>query len=281
MAKQSLGEQIDIHGGGLDLVFPHHENEVAQSECAHGKTFAGLWMHNGLLTTPDGTKMGHSKGNFVRIRDVLRDYPAEALKVYYLQNHWRSPLPYDEEALPVALGMLARLYEAREVAEKMGGEEPADNVARSLGAEAMEALALARAFPDALHAALDEDFNTSMALGHAFELARAVNRLSNHKKAMARGGPIVAPALEAFRLLSEALGILTLDTAGFTAEIKAKRLPKLGLTPDDVERLLADRIAARSAKDWATADRIRDELEGKGIAVMDRPGGGTDWRVRL
>jgi cysteinyl-tRNA synthetase len=286
MAYDTLGPAIDIHGGGLDLVFPHHENEVAQSECAHKVRYARYWMHNGLLTMKTGEKMGKSLGNVVDIHDALREYPAEALRLYYLQNHYRSPLPYDSDALADALGMLGRLYEAREVAEKLvasgspfGAEEP-DDVARALGTDAIRVLELARKFPELLYATLDEDFNTSAAIGHAFELARAINRLSNHKKAASRARPIVEPALEALSMMSGALGLLSLSTAEFQAEIKTKRLPLLGLAPADVDALVAERTEARRVKDWARADELRARLEGHRIAVMDRADG-SEWRVRL
>ena len=281
MCAETLGETIDIHGGGLDLVFPHHENEVAQSECAHGTTYARFWMHNGLLNMANGQKMGKSLGNAIGVKEILEQFPAEALRLYYLQVHYRSPLPWDPDtALPEALGMLARLYEAREVAEAMGGEEDADNAARSLGADAMRCLELGRGFRDALYGALDDDFNTAAALGHAFELARAVNRLGNHKKAKRRAGPVVAPALEAFALLADAMGLLQLSTAAFQQEIRTKRLPLLGLSEDDVNAKLRARTEARIDRDWAKADAIRDELEAASIVVMDGDGG-SEWRVRL
>jgi cysteinyl-tRNA synthetase len=280
MVREALGTTIDIHGGGLDLVFPHHENEIAQSEAAHGHVYARYWMHNGLLTMASGQKMGKSLGNVVNIRDLLVEYPAEALRLYYLQNHYRSPLPFDAEALPEALGMLARLYEAREVAEKMGGEGDADGIARSLGGDALDVLALGRAFPAQLDRALDEDFNTAMALGHAFELARAVNRLSNHPKAKKLGGPVVAPALEGFAALAGALGLMCLSTAVFQEEIKRKRLPLSGLSAADIDSLVEARTEARRSKDWARADQLRAELEAKKIAVMDHADG-SDWRLRL
>jgi cysteinyl-tRNA synthetase len=291
MAWTTLGETIDIHGGGLDLVFPHHENEVAQSECGHGQRFVRYWMHNGMLTVGGGVKaggqadreqqkMGKSLGNAIGIHTLLQSYPAEALRLYYLQAHYRSGLPFDEDALPAALGMLARLYEAREVAESFGGDEDPDGVARALGADALRVLELGRGFVTSLHAALDEDFNTAAALGDAFELARAINRLSNHKKAARLCGPVVAPALKGFAVLGEALGLVQLSTNEFQAEIKTKRLPLLGMTSDDVEALLRERAEARASKDWARADAIRDQLEGASIAVMDRAHG-SEWRVRL
>lgn len=281
MAWRALGETIDIHGGGLDLVFPHHENEVAQSECAHGHRYARYWMHNGLLNMQGGQKMGKSLGNAVNISDMVRHFPVESLRMYYLQNHYRSPLPWDPDAaLPEALAMLGRLYDAREVAETMGGDEDADSVARALGADAMTCLELGRAFPTAMHTALDTDFNTAQAIGLACELARAVNRFSNQKKAKRRGGPVVAPALAAFELLGEALGIMGLSTADFQAEVREKRLPAIGLTVADVEAKIRARTEARINKDWAAADALRDELEASRIAVMDGDGG-SEWRIRL
>jgi cysteinyl-tRNA synthetase len=176
--------------------------------------------------------------------------------------------------------MVGRLYDAREVAEGMGGDEDPDGVARALGADAMACLELGRAFPKAMLDALDNDFNTSQALGLALELARAVNRFSNHKKARRRGGPVVAPALAAFQLLGETLGIMAESTEAFQAQVRAKRLPSLGLTVDEVEQLLRDRTEARASKDWAQADAIRDRLEAAHIAVMDGEGR-SEWRIRL
>ena len=280
MVAREIGATVDIHGGGLDLVFPHHENEVAQSECAHHQPFARYWMHNGLLTMASGQKMGKSLGNVVNIGAILQTTPAEALRLYYLQNHYRSPLPWDEAALPDALAMLARLYDAREAAERMQGEGDADAVAAQLGPDAEEVLRLGRAFSSAFGAALDDDFNTAAALGFAFELARAINRLANHKKAAARGGPVVAPALAALHELSSSLGLLCWTSAGWREELKAKVLPSLGLSLADVEAQVAERLAARAARDWARADAIRDALEARRIALMDRADG-TDWKVRL
>ena len=280
MVKASMGDTVDIHGGGLDLVFPHHENEVAQSECANQtRPYARYWMHNGLLTMASGQKMGKSLGNVVNIHLLLDQYPAEAIRMYYLQSHYRSPLPWTEEALPEALSMLARLYDAREAAEAMEGDGTPDTLAKELGADAAEVLSLGREFTAKFLGAMSEDFNTAQALGFAFELARAINRFSNVKAAKKRGGPVVAPALDAFKLL-EAVGLMTLSTATFQDEVKAKRLAALGLARAEVDALVNTRMEARSTRDWAKADALRLELDAKGIIVMDRPDG-VDWRVRL
>jgi len=280
MSCNHLGETLDIHGGGLDLIFPHHENEIAQSECAHGKTYARYWTHNGLLTMASGQKMGKSLNNVINVQDALAAFPAQALRLYYLQNHYRSPLPWGEDALPDALAMVSRLYEARELAESMGGIEEAEAVVNELGAEARDCLALGRSFTERFNAAMDEDFNTSQALGHLFELVRAINRFSNHKKAKRRGAPIVAPALAAFELIASATGIMNQPTREFLDEVKAKRLNSLGLDRAHVEARLTERDAMRAAKQWAEADAIRVELETAGIIIMDGTDG-AEWRIRL
>ncbi len=288
MNREVLGNSIDIHGGGLDLVFPHHENEVAQSECANHTQYAKYWMHNGLLTlvkkTDEGNvlsaKMGKSLGNTFGIKEALRVFPAEALRLYYMTTHYRSPLPWSEEALPEALAMLARLYEARDVAESMGGTGDAEDTCKDLGIDADQVWELGRSFPARFSRAMNEDFNTSEALGYAFELARAINRFSNHKKAKSRGGPIVAPALESLKLL-QSIGLLALSGADFHEEVKAKRLSAMGLDRAQVTALIDARSAARAAKDWAQADAIRGQLDALKIVVMDRGDGGVDWKVRL
>ena len=280
MARRCLGETVDIHGGGLDLVFPHHENEVAQSECGNKAPYVRYWMHNGMLTVASGQKMGKSLGNALNVHDALAEYPAEALRLYYLHNQYRSPLPLSPEALPEALGMLSRLYDAREKAEGMGGSEDADKVAKELGEDAQAVLQLGRAFADAFYAAIDHDFNTALALGHLFELARSVNRFAAHKKAKKRGGPVVAPALEAFALMNESLGLVGMETAAFHEEVKAKRLAALGIDRAAVDQAIGRRAAARVAKNWAESDAIRAELAAQRIEVLDLADG-VEWRVRL
>ena len=288
MAWAHLGTTFDIHGGGLDLVFPHHENEVAQSECAHGVAYAHYFAHNGLLTLRGGQKMGKSLGNVINVADALAAFPAQALRLYYLQNHYRSPLPWGPEALPDALAMVSRLYEAREVAESMEGDlapaaGPSDQaltIAKDLGEDAVTVLELGRAFRDKFNQAMDEDFNTAQAIGHLFELARALNRLGNNRKARKRARPVVQPALDAFALVASATGLMAQPTAAFLDEVRNKRLAAMGLAKADIERLIAERDAARRDKKWADADQLRADLDAKGIVVMDGAAG-AEWRVRV
>jgi cysteinyl-tRNA synthetase len=281
MADRWLGHGFDLHGGGLDLVFPHHENEVAQSECSgHHGPFARYWLHNGLLTVAGGQKMGHSLGNFVTIRDLLPQFPAEALRLYYLQSHYRSPLPWSDTAIPEALGMLARLYEAREQAESLEGTGQADAVAASLGADALTVLDLGRAFEERFRAAMDDDFNTSLALAHAFELARAINRLAANKKVARKARLVVEPALAAFRLLADTFGVCAMTPQAFQADVKARRSAAMGIDPAWVDAQLAARAEARASKEWALADQIRAELDAAGVVIMDGAAG-SEWRLRL
>jgi cysteinyl-tRNA synthetase len=280
MSMDRIGKTLDIHGGGLDLVFPHHENEVAQSEAHTHSTYANYWMHNGMLTMSSGQKMGKSLGNVWNVQNALEDFPAESLRLYYLQSLYRSPLPWGPDALPDALGSLCRLYEAKEVAEAMQGQEDAAQVAQALGKDAEQVLNLAASFEEQFLGALDDDFNTAKAMASLFELVRAVNRFANHKKAKKRGAPIVAGALTAFELVSNALGLLMMDAEDFQEEVKNKRCRAMGLAREDVERKIEARSAARTNKDWARSDVLRNELDAAGVVLMDRPTG-TTWRLRV
>jgi len=280
MSMGCIGPTLDIHGGGLDLVFPHHENEVAQSEAHTHQTYANYWMHNGMLTMSNGQKMGKSLGNVWNVQNALNEFPAESLRLYYLQALYRSSLPWGDEALPDALASLCRLYEAREVAEAMGGQEDSAQVARDLGDDAKTVLDLSEHFEANFLAALDDDFNTAKAMASVFELVRAVNRFANHKKAKKRGGPIVAGALKALDLVSSTLGILAMDVEAFQEEVKTKRCTAMGITIDDIEAKIQARTEARANRDWAASDALRDDLDSAGVVLMDGTEG-TTWRIRV
>jgi cysteinyl-tRNA synthetase len=280
MSMGCIGETLDIHGGGLDLVFPHHENEVAQSEAHTHKTYANYWMHNGMLTMSSGQKMGKSLGNVWNVQNALNEFPAEAIRLYYLGALYRSPLPWGDEALPEALGGLCRLYDAREQAEAMGGQEDAAQVARDLGEDAQRVLELSSNFRDSFLGALDDDFNTAKAMASVFELVRAINRFANHKKAKKRGGPVVAGALEALKLVADTLSVLAMDVESYQEEVKNKRCKAMGITREYVEEKITDRTNARANKDWVQSDSIRDELDDAGVVLMDGSEG-TTWRLRI
>ena len=275
MARHYLGDTFDIHGGGIDLVFPHHENEIAQSECGTGHPYATHWMHNGHLTL-DNEKMSKSLGNIKRIRDILREVPGEALRLLYLESHYRSPLPYNSERLGSALVALDRLYCAKEVAFSAAG----DADPKAMGEPGLDAADIGRVFEQRFHAAMDNDFNTAEAMGIVFDLVRAVNRLGNDRSTRAKGGAILAPARAAFALMAEVLGIGTMAPQEFFDEVKTKRLLAQGRSVEEIEAKIAARGAARTAKNWAEADRLRVELDADNIVVMDSPAGST-WRMRV
>ena len=197
----------------------------------------------------------------------MKDYPAEAVRIYLLQNHYRSPLPWSGEALDEALAMLARLYEAIELAESFNGQERAEDVAKSMGEDAQKVLDLGRTFSEKMVNALDEDFNTSAVLGHAFELARAINRFSAHKKARKRGAPLVVEALEGLRSMDQAIGLLGTDAANFQKEVKQSACV-VGIECESIEAKLVTRQNARATR-LGKSDQIRDELDAEGILIMD------------
>ena len=242
MSCALLGETFDIHGGGLDLQFPHHENEIAQSEAANGKPFARLWMHNGFLNVDD-EKMSKSLGNFFTIRDVLRVTDGETLRFAMLRTHYRSPFNFSDALLDESRQALRRLYTALDAVAPddtpLDWSQPA-----------------AAAFRDAMN----DDFNTPAALAVLFDLAGAVNR---------ERSPSAAAQLKS---LGAALGILQQSPRVF---LQGATKPD-ALDADAVERRIAERAQAKRSRDFALADRIRDELAAQGVMLKDGPQG-TTW----
>jgi cysteinyl-tRNA synthetase len=242
MAERHLGRTVDIHGGGNDLIFPHHENELAQSTCAHGgETFVRFWLHNGFVNV-DHAKMSKSLGNVLLVRDLLREAPGEAIRLALLSGHYRQPLDWTADVLPDATRKLDRLYQAlRDVPETPAGA------------------------PDAAFvAALDDDLNAPNALAALFDLTRDLNRATTDAARAELAGRLRASAA--------LLGILRESPAAWFTRAGGD-----ALDADRVEALLAERRAARARRDYAAADRIRDELIQAGILIEDGPDG-TRWR---
>jgi len=248
MSTKALGDTFDIHGGGADLTFPHHENEIAQSEGATGHPFVRYWMHNGFVRIND-EKMSKSLGNFFTVREILERYRAEEVRYFILTSQYRSPLNYDEEHLDNARGALTRFYTAL---RGLADAEPA-------GAEVFE---------EKFHAAMRDDFNTPEALAAMFELVREINRVRAADESAAAG---LGAAL---RRLGGMLGILQSDPEAY---LRGDDVPVDGLDDQAIEQLIAARQQAKADKDWAEADRIRDELQTQGI-VLEDGAGGTTWR---
>jgi len=283
MSHHHLGTDFDIHGGGIDLIFPHHENEIAQSECATGEKFARYWMHNGHLTF--GTeKMSKSLGNIVRIRDIVEQVPAEALRLLYFEAHYRSPLPYSTEKLATCVAGLNRLYQAKEAALDIIARDQSgtsgEQLAKDLGGDCSDYWAEAVSFEDRFNASMDQDFNSAKVVGSLYELVRCVNRLASQKAVKKRGGLLLKPAVEAFELSGRVLGIGGAQPSEFFDALKAQRMAAQGTEISEVEALIDARGKARADKNWEEADRIRDALAALQVEVMDRPEGST-WRARI
>ena len=246
MSAKHLGKHFDIHGGGSDLQFPHHENEIAQSCCAHDTPYVNTWIHTGMVQV-DKEKMSKSLGNFFTVKDVLADYNAEAVRYFLISSHYRSQLNYSAENLQQAHAALGRLYTA------LRGVKPATDVDMN------------NDYVNTFRAAMDDDFNTALALPVLFELARDINKekATDSAKASQLAGLLIK--------LGGVMGILQGDAETFLQS---------GTDSDDVaeiEALIAQRNTARANKDWAAADAARDALVAKGIILEDKAGV-TTWR---
>ncbi len=293
MSQKYLGSSFDIHGGGNDLLFPHHENEIAQGEAATGHhPMVNYWMHNGMVTmvddeTGEPIKMSKSLGNVINIRDLLVEMPGEALKLLYLEAHYRSPVPFSRGGLSQALSNLDRLYQAKEIAQRAQQvvmdehrSLSAAEESKGMGGPAKVLFDLTDGFEERFHSAMDADFNTARALGDLFELVKATNRLAGTKKAFKRAAAVMAAALPCFELVAEVLGVGAMQPADFFEEMRVKRLAAAGVDRARVDELLVQRAQARVDRDWSAADAIREQLDELNVVVMDTPEG-TTWRIRV
>lgn len=279
MSSHYLGESFDIHGGGQDLLFPHHENELAQSTAASGKPLARYWMHNGFVTI-QGEKMSKSLGNFLTIRELLERCHPEALRLFLLSRHYRSPLDYSDQALAEAQSHLQRLYRLLQDLEDPGARPQQGGAEPFSPEKTRELSALIDAFRQRFEEALDDDFNTAQALGHFHELARGVNRFldSLAPKAWKQMTAPLAAAARRLRETGAVLGLLAGETQAFFDQENRRILRRRGVSSDEIEGLLAERNQARQNKDWAGADRIRGRLQEIGVVIKDGPQG-TVWSL--
>jgi len=254
MATHYLGETIDIHSGGEDLIFPHHENERAQSEALTGKPFARYWLHNGFLNI-EKQKMSKSLGNFFTVRDIEKDFDPEVIRLFMLSAHYRNPLNFSRELLEAAKSALERLYHFKTMLEHMAGAAP-DTPPEAEEQAWTEGLSRYR---EAFEAAMEDDINTADALAAIYELVREAN---TYLQSGTRAKETVQTVKDLFDALTHVLGIASRQSGGLEEEIEA---------------LIEQRQQARAQKNWAEADRIRDMLKERGIILEDTPQG-VRWK---
>jgi cysteinyl-tRNA synthetase len=276
MSMRFLGPSFDIHGGGKDLVFPHHENEIAQSECANGCQFVKYWLHNGFVNI-NSEKMSKSLGNFFTIREVLELFDAEVLRFFILQAHYRSPLDYSDQNLKEAQAGLTRIYEAlAALDEALAGPVGNGPAAPSLAELQDKAQQLLPRFSEAM----DDDFNTAQALGVIFDLVRTLNRyLAEAGTPDEAGRQTLAAIRGAFDQIGQVLGLFHSVPAQWLAAREADKAGQLTITPAEIEALIAERAQARMDKDFKRSDEIRDQLLANNIQLLDTPQG-TSWKVK-
>ena len=254
MSKKYLGEEIDIHAGGEDLIFPHHENEIAQSEAANGKTFAKYWMHNAFLNI-DNHKMSKSLGNFRTVREISEQYDLQILRFFMLSAHYRSPLNFSAELMEASRNGLERIVNAAENLKFLSGNAKTEDMTEKEKTD----LEKTEDFVKAFEAAMDDDFNTADAIASIFDLVKYCNTTADGNSSR----EYTEKLLSVLQKLTDVMGLIVNK--------------KEEILDEDIEALIEERLAARKAKDFARADQIRDELAGKGIILEDTREG-VKWK---
>jgi cysteinyl-tRNA synthetase len=265
MSSSILGETIDIHGGGKDLVFPHHENEIAQSEAAFGKNFVRYWIHNGFVNI-NQEKMSKSLGNFLLIKDIIKMYHPESVRLFLLSNHYRSPIDFNEKAMEEASGALEKIYTFLERAEdQLGIPAQNDNTTGRLWQE----------FCDAMN----DDFNTAQGLGILFSAVRNLNRILDESgdRVSGKDAEQIKSGYSDVLEVGNILGILNCPPKTYFEQKRLKGIKEESIDPKVIERMVQERTEARKSKDWVKADKIRDKLLDMKIVLEDRADG-TVWK---
>ena len=270
MSMKYLGETFDIHGGGRDLVFPHHENEIAQSEGCTGHDFAKIWMHAGHLNI-HAQKMSKSLNNFLTIRDLLNSYPSEAIRLFLMSAHYRSPLDYTPQSMQNSLAGLERFYKTK------------DRLLLALQATHVDAdcdptlLKWATEFGTFFKKAMDDDFNTAKVIGALFEGVRECNRVLDQKVSVS--AKCLSAILQHFETIQTVLGVFGSAPESFFSEMKQKGLQHCDVDAQEIENRIVQRREARNVKDFAKSDEIRDGLKALGVILQDQPDGTTLWTL--
>lgn len=262
MSQEYLGKTFDVHGGGKDLIFPHHENEIAQSEAAFGQKFARFWVHNGFVNI-NHEKMSKSLGNFLMIKDVLKQYHPDTVRLFLLSNHYRSPIDFTDKAMDEVQTALDKIYALLERVDSMADDNNGPDYAET---------GLWKRFTEAMN----DDFNTAKGVGVIFEYIRSFNRTLDEKKNYVPGE--VSNGIADLKKAAGVLGILTQSHQDYFALKKTRAVEESEVDPAAVESLINERNEARKSKNFARADEIRDELAKMNVVLEDRPDG-TVWKI--
>jgi cysteinyl-tRNA synthetase len=281
MSRKYLGETFDIHGGGEDLIFPHHENEIAQSQAATGKPLANYWMHNGFVKI-NSEKMSKSLGNIFPVREILKIYHPEVLRLFMLQSHYRSPVDYSESSLAETRSGLVRCYTTLQLLKETLGKQAISAAASNEKnlAKQQEYLSKLKDLKEKFDSSLNDDFNTAQALGYVFEAVR----LTNNFMAMEKNMPVAIQknifdeTRKAFDHFGAVLGVFQDDPDHFFNFDREMEVSKRGLNVGEIESLIRERQAARAAKDWTKADAIRQDLAGLHVVLKDTANT-TSWII--
>ena len=270
MSVKYLGHTFDIHGGGFDLIFPHHENEIAQTEACTGQVFSKYWMHNGFITI-NSEKMSKSLGNFFTVREILKKYDAQVIRFYMLSTHYRSPLDFDDSKLEMNKKSLARLTNTYGRLQEFIGLGEANDNKQDLSIEDTDIFQKAKEAIDKFQEAMDDDFNTALAIAVIFDLAREINGYLNHADTHPENchKATLTELVNTLETLTEVLGLNIQES---------KQEDKHDISAALMELIIDIRQEARSKKDWPTADKIRDSLKATGITLEDTPQG-VRWKI--
>ena len=281
MSQRFLGETFDIHGGGRDLIFPHHENEIAQAEGATGKPFANYWLHNGFIRV-NKEKMSKSLGNIFNMREAMNSYHPEVLRLFMLQSHYRSPVDFSEDSLAEARMGMDRLYETlKKIKDDLGTEIDFSNISpRNLSGKDEEAFEKVNILPERFVEAMDDDFNTAKAIGYIFDTIRLINGYMADKEFVLTPEAlfVLDSARNNVREVGKVLGLFLEDPDEYFEKDKKREAGKLGLDVEEIVSLIEERREARVAKDWARADEIRDILAAKKVVLKDTADS-TTWKI--
>jgi cysteinyl-tRNA synthetase len=277
MSQKYLGDTLDIHGGGKDLIFPHHENEIAQAEGATGRPFVRFWLHNGFVNI-NKEKMSKSLGNFLTIKEIIKEHHPEVVRLFLLSRHYRSPVDFSTQGMEEARRNLERFYQTLAgIDEIIVQAKESESVSEGLSPEEMTVYRRAEEFTTHFEEVMDDDFNTALALAALFDLSHDLNRVLQNPSP--RAPQVLEKGKDAFAVAGEVLGIFQEDPQAFLVAERERRSKALTLSEQEIKGLIAEREEARKNKDWTRADEIRNHLASQGI-VLEDTSKGTTWRVQ-